>query len=65
MLIHNYIFQVPIFSSVNLAFLRHLTLKIKPCLFLPKEYIVHKGDIGQGIFFIYHGTVRIIMNLCN
>ena len=45
-------------DSVSPAFLRHLTLKIKPCLFLPNEYIVHEGDIGYGIFFIYHGTVK-------
>ena len=31
---------------------------IKPCLFLPKEYIVHKGDVGLGMFFLYHGTVN-------
>lgn len=50
--------QVPIFASADSAFLRHLTLMIKPCLFLPKEYIVHKGDVGLGMFFLYHGTVN-------
>ncbi len=49
---------MPIFSSVDAAFLRHLTLMIKPCLFLPGEIIVHKGDVGLGMFFLYHGTVR-------
>lgn len=30
---------------------------MKPCIFLPGEYIVHKGDMGLGMFFLYHGTV--------
>ena len=51
--------QVPIFASADSAFLRHLALMIKPCLFLPKEYIVHQGDVGLGMFFLYHGTVII------
>ena len=51
--------QVPIFAAVDAAFLRHLTLMIKPCLFLPGEFIVHKGDMGLGMFFLYHGTVSV------
>ena len=49
--------QVPLFASVGNAFLRHLTLKIRPSIFLPGDFIVHKGDVGLGMFFIYHGKV--------
>ncbi len=49
--------QVPIFADVDDAFLRHLTLVIKPCIFLPGEYIVHRGDVGLGMFLLYHGQV--------
>ena len=49
--------QVPLFASVSDAFLRHLTLKIRPSMFLPGEFIVHKGDVGLGMFFLYHGKV--------
>ena len=49
--------QVPLFTSVGNAFLRHLTLKIRPSIFLPGDFIVHKGDVGLGMFFIYHGKV--------
>ena len=49
--------QVSIFATADAAFLRHLTLMMKPCIFLPGEYIVHKGDMGLGMFFLYHGTV--------
>ena len=29
-------------------------------MFLPGELIVHKGDLGLGIFFVYHGEVSAI-----
>ena len=57
MYIYNFMLQVPLFASVGDAFLRHLTLKIRPSMFLPGEFIVHKGDVGLGMFFLYHGTV--------
>ena len=47
------------------AFLRHLTLKIRPSIFLPGEFIVHKGDVGLGMFFLYHGKVSGIPALYN
>ena len=52
--------QVSIFATADAAFLRHLTLMMKSCIFLPGEYIVHKGDMGLGMFFLYHGTVSHI-----
>ena len=42
------------------AFLRHLTLKIRPSMFLPGDFIVHKGDVGLGLFFLYHGKVYTV-----
>jgi CRP-like cAMP-binding protein len=41
-----------------MAFLRQLALALKPCLFLPGEYIIHKGDTDFGMFFLYNGEVR-------
>ena len=49
--------QVTILKGVSEPFLRSLSLTMKPCVFLPGDYIVHKGDIGYGMFFIHHGQV--------
>ena len=46
-----------IFRDADGAFLRHLALAMKPCLFLPGEFIVHRGDVGCGMFFLYRGEV--------
>lgn len=47
-----------IFKNVDKAFLRQLALSMKPCLFLPGEYILQKGDMDFGMFFLYNGEVR-------
>lgn len=47
-----------------MAFFRHLALVLKPCLFLPGEFIVHKGDAGYGMFFLYRGEVSISNSSC-
>lgn len=49
--------QVNVFQNVDTAFLRSLSLVLKPRLFLPGEFIVQKGDVGYGMFFVYCGQV--------
>lgn len=34
----------------------------KPCLFFPKEFIFHKGDIGQSMFFVSNGSVEVLLD---
>ena len=41
--------QVPLFANTELGFSRLLALSIKPVLFLKKDYIVRKGDIGNEV----------------
>ena len=51
--------QEPLFADADDAFLRHLALIIKPCIFLPGEFIVHKGDVGLSMFLLFHGQVQL------
>ena len=43
--------QVPLFQNTEIGFTKLLALSIKPRLFLSKEYIVKKGDIGSEVEF--------------
>ena len=43
------ILQVPLFQNTEIGFTKLLALSIKPRLFLSKEYIVKKGDIGSEV----------------
>ena len=41
--------QVPLFQNTEIGFTKLLALSIEPQLFLSKEYIVKKGDIGSEV----------------
>eukprot|EP01135_Chromosphaera_perkinsii_P004900 Nk52_evm5s304 gene=Nk52_evmTU5s304 len=52
--------KVPLFQNTEIGFLRMLSMAIQPLLLLKMEYIVHKGDIGNEMFFIHKGTVDVV-----
>ena len=41
--------QVPLFQNTEIGFTKLLALSINPVLFLSKEYVVRKGDIGSEV----------------
>ena len=47
-LLYNHL-QVPLFQNTEIGFTKLLALSIQPRLFLSKEYIVKKGDIGSEV----------------
>lgn len=48
------------FQNTEIGFTKMLALSIKPILFLSKEYVVRKGDIGSEVRCI---LVRILLLL--
>ena len=40
---------MPLFHNTEVGFTKQLALSIKPVLFLSKEYVVRKGDIGSEV----------------
>ena len=51
--------QAPIFDGLGEGFLRMLSLNIKPMLYLPKQIIITRGDVGHSMFFIHRGEVEV------
>ena len=52
--------QVIIFRDADKAFLRHIAVILKPCIYLAGEFIVHKRDRDAGVFFLCQGDVEIL-----
>lgn len=50
----------PLFKLTVPDFTRDLSSRVKQMLVLPGEMIVHKGDIGEEMYFILKGTVEIL-----
>ena len=54
--------QVPFLSKLDKNFLSHLSLLLKSQYFIPGQFIVHKYDLRQCIYFISNGTVELYDN---
>eukprot|EP00736_Rhodelphis_marinus_P008744 Rmarinus@m.27151 len=52
--------KVPIFRGVSDACLLSLSTKLITRIYLPKEYVVVEGELGQEMYFIAHGQVEVL-----
>ncbi|XP_071497085.1 uncharacterized protein [Diadema antillarum] len=55
---HGHVKKVPLFKEAEEAFHRALSLMLKPVLFMPNDFIVRQGDVGDEMYFITRGTVE-------
>ena len=46
------------FGSQNL--IKELSVALKSLVFLPNDYIIKKGDMGEEMYFIVFGIVNVI-----
>ncbi|XP_022094111.1 uncharacterized protein LOC110981133 isoform X3 [Acanthaster planci] len=52
--------KVPLFEDSEPSFFRSLSLMLRPVLFMPNDYIVRQGDVGDEMYFIHRGTVEMM-----
>ena len=52
--------ETPLFKSFDVKFLSQLTFIIKKRIFLVDEYIFFENEIGESLFYIQKGCVRLI-----
>jgi hypothetical protein len=46
------------FKSENL--IRQLACVLKSVIYLPSDYIIYKGDVGEEMYFIAEGSVYVL-----
>ena len=51
--------KVPIFKGCGDKFIRALVMVMKPAVFLPNDYIIRTGDVGEEMYFISRGSVDV------
>lgn len=54
----NLIASVPIFRVADRAFVHAIIMKLQQQLYLPGDYIIKHGDIGNEMYFVVKGTVQ-------
>ncbi len=54
------IHKVPMFHDAGEEFIRELAAKLEPAVFLPGDLIIHKGEIGDRMYFVSRGHAELL-----
>lgn len=60
--LHREILQLPIFESASQGCLKLLSLHIRTNFCAPGEYLIHKGDALNYIYYICNGSMEVVQN---
>lgn len=52
--------DIPLFQEASEAFIESIALHLQPVVFTPDSYITRAGEIGEDMFFIIYGEVKVI-----
>jgi voltage-gated potassium channel len=51
-----------IFQGADDLFIRESVQLLRPCVFLPDEYVIRQGEYGDCMYFLTSGEVRIVVD---
>ncbi|KAJ9599983.1 hypothetical protein L9F63_009725, partial [Diploptera punctata] len=60
--LHREILQLPIFEGASQGCLKLLSLHIRSNFCAPGEYLIHKGDALQYIYYLCNGSMEVVQN---
>ena len=60
--IHREILSLPIFDNAAQGCLKLLSLHIHNIFCAPGEYLLHRGDALQHIYYLCNGSMEVVMN---
>jgi potassium voltage-gated channel Eag-related subfamily H protein 8 len=60
--IHREVLQLPIFAGASAGCLKLLSLHIRNTLCAPGEYLIHKGDALQYIYYLCNGSMEVVQD---
>ena len=55
--------KVPMFHNRPADVVQHLVLAVQTLIFMPKDYVIVKGEFGQEMFFIQSGKCDVIIEV--
>ena len=60
--LHKEVLGLPLFETASKGCLKSISLKIKTSFCAPDEYLVHKGDVLQNIFYLSNGSMEVVQD---
>ena len=58
--LHREVLALPIFSQASQGCLKAIAMQIKPMFCAPGEYVIHKADAINCIYFVCNGSLEIL-----
>ena len=52
--------KVPFFRAASDDFIKAIALEMRPVIFLPGDYVIRAGELGEEMYFISRGTVEVV-----
>ena len=60
--LHKEILSLPIFETASEGCRKLLSLTIKTNFCAPNEFLIHKGDALQNIFYLFNGSMEVLQD---
>jgi len=54
--------KVGVFEGADEVFVREAVQRLRPQVFLPREYIVRQGDYGDSMYFLTQGDLEVLVD---
>ena len=54
--------SLPLFEQASQGCLKSLSLKIKTTFCAPDEFLVHRGDVLQSIYYLSNGSMEVLQD---
>ena len=58
--LHREVLSLPLFETASKGCRKLLSLKIRTNFCAPDEYLIHKGDALQNIYYLFHGSMEVV-----
>ena len=58
--LHKEILSLPLFEAASEGCRKLLSLKIKTNFCAPDEFLIHRGDALQNIYYIFNGSMEVL-----
>ncbi len=58
----NLVEKVEVFKGADEVFIREAVQKLRPRVFLPREYIVRQGEYGDSMYFLTLGELEVLVD---
>ena len=60
--LHREVLGLPLFETATEGCRKLLSLRIRTNFCVPDEYLIHKGDALQNIYYLFNGSMEVVQD---